>query len=58
VSKPASYSKKAHGNPSKLSEAEVDNIIEWISSSKRTRRMPYYKVIKELGLLVRKHALA
>ncbi|EED12610.1 transposable element tc3 transposase, putative [Talaromyces stipitatus ATCC 10500] len=29
--------KKARGNPPKLSEAEVDHIIEWITSSKRTR---------------------
>ncbi|KAL3708724.1 hypothetical protein TMatcc_006708 [Talaromyces marneffei ATCC 18224] len=50
--------KKARGNPPKLSEAEVDYIIEWISSSKRTRRMPYYKVVQELNLSVGKHALA
>lgn len=50
--------KKARGNPPKLSEAEVDYIIEWISSSKRNRCMPYYKVIQELDLSVGKHALA
>ena len=50
--------KKARGAPPKLSEAEVDSIIEWITSSKRTRRMPYYKVIQELDLSVGKHALA
>ena len=50
--------KKARGNPPKLSEAEVDYIIKWISSSKRTRRMPYYKVIQELDLSIGKHALA
>jgi transposase len=50
--------KKAHGNPPKLSEAEVDSIIEWITSSERTRRMPYHKVIQELGLTIGKHALA
>ncbi|EED11731.1 conserved hypothetical protein [Talaromyces stipitatus ATCC 10500] len=50
--------KKARGNPPKLSEAEVDHIIEWITSSKRTQRMPYYKVIQELNLSIGKHALA
>jgi transposase len=50
--------KKPRGVPPKLSEAEVDTIIEWITSSKRTRRMPYYKVIQELNLSVGKNALA
>jgi transposase len=50
--------KKPRGATPKLSEAEVDRIIEWITSSKRTRRMPYYKVIQELNLSVGKKALA
>lgn len=50
--------KKPHGAPPKLSEAEVDTIIAWITSSKRTRRMPYYKVVQELNLSVGKNALA
>ena len=49
--------KKARGKTSKLSEEDVDRIIEWISSSKRTRRMPYYKVIRELELPVGTTAL-
>ncbi|EED15706.1 hypothetical protein TSTA_051420 [Talaromyces stipitatus ATCC 10500] len=50
--------KKAYCNPSKLSEAEVDYIIEWITSLKHMRCMPYYKVIEELNLSVGKNALA
>ena len=49
--------KKARGKTPKLSEEDVDRIIEWISSSKRTRRMPYYKVIRELELPVGTTAL-
>ncbi|EHA26857.1 hypothetical protein ASPNIDRAFT_35715 [Aspergillus niger ATCC 1015] len=40
------------GNTSKLSDEEVDHIIQWISSSKRTRRLPFYRVIEELQLPV------
>lgn len=50
--------KKAPGNPPKLSEAQVDDIIKYISSSERTRRLPYSKVIQELNLPVGKNALA
>ena len=50
--------KKARGKTPKLSEEDVDRIIEWISSSKRTRRMPYYKVVRELDLPVGATALA
>ena len=50
--------KKARGNPPKLSEADVDNVIEWITSSKCNRRKPYYKVVQELNLPIGKHALA
>ncbi|EED14254.1 conserved hypothetical protein [Talaromyces stipitatus ATCC 10500] len=44
--------KKARGAAPKLSESQMDEIIEWISSSKRNRRMPYPKVIKALNLNV------
>ncbi|EED13759.1 annexin ANXC4 [Talaromyces stipitatus ATCC 10500] len=50
--------KKARGQIPKLSETDVDKIIEWISSSKRTRRMPYYKVVQELELPVGTAALS
>lgn len=50
--------KKPHGQPPKLTEQDVDRIIEWISSSKRTRRMPYKKVVQELELPVGPTALA
>ena len=50
--------KKARGKTPKLSEEDVDRIIEWISSSKRTRRMPYSKVVRELDLPVGATALA
>ena len=36
------------GRPSKLSDAQVDEIITWISSSTRNRRLPFYKVTAEL----------
>lgn len=42
--------KKACGATPKLTEAHLDEIIEWISSSERTRRLPYHKVIEELDL--------
>ena len=50
--------KKAHGQRLKLSEEGVDKVIDFISSSKQTRRMPYYKVIQELDLSVRTTALS
>lgn len=50
--------KKAHGQRPKLSEEDIDNIIEFISSSKRARSMPYYKVIEELELPVGTTALS
>ena len=49
--------KKAPGQIPKLSD-DVDKIIDFISSSKRTRRMPYYKVIQELDLPVGTTALS
>ena len=36
--------KKAPGQTPKLSEEDVDKIIDFISSSKQTRRMPYYNL--------------
>ncbi|OJJ70948.1 hypothetical protein ASPBRDRAFT_43823 [Aspergillus brasiliensis CBS 101740] len=50
--------RKAKGNAPKLSDEEVDRIIQWISSSKRTRRLPYHRVIEELQLPVGVAALA
>lgn len=50
--------KKAPGQPPKLSEEDVDRIIAFISSSKRTRRLSYAKVIQELGLPVGTESLA
>uniref|UniRef100_A0A093UQ59 Uncharacterized protein n=1 Tax=Talaromyces marneffei PM1 TaxID=1077442 RepID=A0A093UQ59_TALMA len=50
--------KKARGRTPKLSEEDVARVIDWISSSKRTRRMPYYKVIRELDLPIGATALA
>jgi hypothetical protein len=46
------------GQPPKLSESDIDNIIDWISASKQHRRMPFYKVVKELDLPVGTSALA
>lgn len=50
--------KKARGQKPKLSEDDIDKIIEFISSSKRNRHMPYYKVIQELDLPVGTTALS
>jgi hypothetical protein len=44
--------RKARGQPPKLSDAEVDDIINFIISSKRTRRLPYDKVTQELSLSI------
>ncbi|OJJ52263.1 hypothetical protein ASPSYDRAFT_164996, partial [Aspergillus sydowii CBS 593.65] len=49
--------KKARGQRPKLSEEDINNIIEFISSSKRNRRMLYYKVIQGLDLPVGTTAL-
>lgn len=50
--------KKARGKTPKLSAAQVDDIIAFISSSERTKRLPYKKVIEELELKVSTVALA
>ena len=50
--------KKARGQKPKLSEQDIDYIIEFISSSKQTRRMAYHKVIEELNLSVGTTALS
>ena len=50
--------KKAKGAKAKLSELEVDEVIQWISSSKRTRRLPYHRVVEELELPIKANALA
>jgi ketohexokinase/beta-glucosidase len=50
--------KKAPGQPPKLSEEDVDDIIAFISSSKKNRRMPFYRLCQELDLPVGPTALA
>lgn len=42
--------KKPKGQPPKLSEEKMDEIIDWISASKHNRRKPFYQVINELDL--------
>ena len=49
--------RKSRGQRRKLSEDQLDEIIEFITSSKETRRMPYETVIKELQLPVCKSTL-
>jgi transposase len=48
---------KSRGQRRKLSEDQLDEIIEFITSSKETRRMLYKTVIKELQLPVCKSTL-
>jgi hypothetical protein len=50
--------RKAKGQPPKLSESDVDDIINWISVSKQHRHLPFVKVVKELDLPVGVTALA
>ena len=50
--------KKPRGATPKLSDDQIDEIITWISQSKKNRRMPYYKVIKALDLSVSPTTLA
>lgn len=49
--------RKAPGRGRKLSEEQLDEIIDYISSSKETRRMPYSRVIEELQLSVSSETL-
>jgi Transposase. len=42
--------RKPPGQRPKLSEEDMDHIITFITSSKRSRRLPYKKVIEELDL--------
>lgn len=42
--------KKPKGQPPKLSERQMDEIIAFISASKANRRKPYHELIKELNL--------
>jgi hypothetical protein len=44
--------RKAKGQPPNLSESDIGNIIDWISASIQHRRLPFYKVVKELDLPV------
>lgn len=50
--------KKACGQRPKLSEEDVDKILEFISSPERAQRMPYFKIIEELELPVGTTALS
>jgi ketohexokinase/beta-glucosidase len=50
--------RKAKGAPMKLSELQINEILAFISSSRRTRRLPFYKVIRELELPVNASTLA
>ncbi|EAA66188.1 predicted protein [Aspergillus nidulans FGSC A4] len=49
---------KPPGQRPKLSEEDMDNIITFISSSQRTRRLSYKRVIEELNLPCGETALA
>ncbi|KAJ5561458.1 hypothetical protein N7461_000219 [Penicillium sp. DV-2018c] len=49
--------RKSRGQRRKLSEDQLDEIIEFITSSEERRRMPYETVIKELQLPVCKSTL-
>ncbi|KAJ5095272.1 transposable element tc1 transposase [Penicillium argentinense] len=44
--------RKTCGRARKLSEEQLDEIIDFISSSKETRRLPYNQVIQELQLSI------
>ena len=56
---PKTYSpKKARGQTPKLSASQVDDILAFISSSERAKRLPYVKIIQELDLKVSTRALA
>lgn len=50
--------RKPPGQRPKLSEEDMDNIITFISSSQRTRRLSYKRVIEELNLPCGETALA
>ena len=42
--------KKPKGQPPKLSEEQMDDIIAWISTSEVNRQKPFHQMIKELNL--------
>ena len=42
--------KKPKGQPPKLSEEQMDDIITWICASKQNHHKPFHKVIEELDL--------
>lgn len=44
--------RKAPGRSRKLSEEQLDEIIDFVSTSKETRRMPYSQLIQELNLTI------
>jgi transposase len=49
--------RKPRGGRPKLAEDQLDDIIEFITFSKETRRMPYETIIRELQLPVCKSTL-
>lgn len=48
---------KRSGRPVILTQAQVEEVIEFVSASKRNRRIPYDKVCRALDLPVKAHAL-
>ena len=50
--------KKARGQTPKLSTTQLDDILAFISSSERAKRLPYAKIIQELDLKVSTQVLA
>ena len=50
--------KKPKGRPPKLTEDQVDEILEFISTSKQNRRMPYYRVVDVLNLDISRECLS
>jgi ketohexokinase/beta-glucosidase len=50
--------RKARGAPIKLSEQEVDEILLFITGTRRGRRLPYHKVVRELQLPVNASTLS
>jgi len=55
--KPKINSTQTKGQPPKLSESDINNIIDWISTLKQHHHMPFYKVVKELDLPIGTSAL-
>ena len=49
---------KRSGRPPILSPAQVDELIEFVTASKRNRRLPYYRLPQELGWSCSEWAIA